>query len=605
MTSIKYENTSNRRNGILFLIVISLTFSIFNFKSLNLNVGLPVTLFFVDYEDKTRNKSWNQIAQEELDPFIEGIAKDQKNYRISWGLNSFTHLPAHIFHKVFQLRGEKLWLASKLLLVVMGIALSVLVFLIGDLYFGPQVGLMAGILTFFSPHLWAIFNISSDPSQPYNVFFGLLTIYAFLKYLVHSRRSWLYACGIAMGINFLFFHVGSFLFPVVIFLICVYKSILAKKFWQIGNYFIIVIIAFTIAACLNEVQADYFNLSYNPFVQYIQEYVEFGPAGSHTVHGLMFLDGKKFFSNIVYHLNGVFFSGVTQDWHHGSSLTTVPMVYNYIVGFLFVLTCAYHVRVQREKEFIIFLWFFAFFFIYTCMVFVRQKNISGELPPIFILAARGLAPLTLLAFRNLNQFLKRKLTRKLLISTPLKNLPNRGIHKFISYKKTVYGLGIFLIISSITISVEKTMFYLPSKGYFGAYRSHHEVYSILSEKGYSPKTQVLFSGMDVGFNMMLHLFLDKGAPKMDTWNSFGVKAIDNEIELNKWKAMELELLNESDKIFFCFTTFDDYMGARAEDSIFQKLFKKNHPEQRPIHSISNPAGDIIWSIYEVSGEIKS
>ena len=47
------------------------------------------------------------------------------------------------------------------------------------------------------------------------------------------------------------------------------------------------------------------------------------------------------------------------------------------------------------------------------------------------------------------------------------------------------------------------------------------------------------------------------------------------------------------------------MGARAEDSIFQKLFKKNHPEQRPIHSISNPAGDIIWSIYEVSGEIKS
>ena len=120
-------NNQNKLWPYLFILLsISSFFSLLNFKSLNLNVGLPATMFFIDYEDRTRTTSWLEIAKEESDPFITQIAKDQKTYRISWGLYSFAHLPAHFFFKVFKLRGENLWFAIKILHVFMGLSITVL-----------------------------------------------------------------------------------------------------------------------------------------------------------------------------------------------------------------------------------------------------------------------------------------------------------------------------------------------------------------------------------------------------------------------------------------------------------------------------------------------
>jgi len=595
-----------------------------------MNVELPSTLFFIKYEDLTRYKSWEQIAQEEQNIFFDEIANNQKSYRLQWGLNSFTHIPNHIFYKTFKLRGEKLWIASKLLHAAMGIAVTILVFLIGDLYFGFQVGFIAGILTFFSPHLWVLFNISADPSQPYNVFFGLFTIYAFLKFLerdhnnikrlqtlrfrgqIKNQKGWLYLCGIAMGINFLFLHTGSFVFPIIILLICIYKSFLVKNFRQIGNYFITIIIAFVVGAFLNECHAAYFNLPYNPIISHMEDVISFGSAGSHTIQGLVILDFNKLSLNIKDHIGGVFLSGVTTDWHHGSSLTGIPMVYNYFIFFIFLFTCAYLVRIQREREFVIFLWFFSFFFIYTFLVFVRQKNIPGELPPIFILAARGLAPLIRSLYRtplipslyrNLDKFLQKKLTRKLLKDTFLKTIIDKRASKLISYKKAVYGLGIFLIVSSIVISTEKTLSFLPSKGYFGAYRSIHEVYRTISGEKPSPKTHVISNG-GLSFEMSMRLFgIDKKF-KMNSLRNFGIGSALNETELNKWKDMESNLLKENSKIYYCFTWFNNYLGFQQGDSTFEKMFQKIHPENRPIRTIFNTNNrDILWSIYEVQAAV--
>ncbi len=53
------------------------------------------------------------------------------------------------------------------------------------------------------------------------------------------------------------------------------------------------------------------------------------------------------------------------------------------------------------------------------------------------------------------------------------------------------------------------------------------------------------------------------------------------------KTVKLELHKESDKMLFCFTMFNDFMRVRADDSALQKVFQQIHPEQRPIHTISN------------------
>ena len=73
-------NSQNKLWAYLFtLLFVSSSFSLLNFKDLNLNAGLPTTMFFIDYEDRTRKTSWLEIAEEEEDPFITQIAKDQKN----------------------------------------------------------------------------------------------------------------------------------------------------------------------------------------------------------------------------------------------------------------------------------------------------------------------------------------------------------------------------------------------------------------------------------------------------------------------------------------------------------------------------------------------
>ena len=58
---------------------------------------------------------------------------------------------------------------------------------------------------------------------------------------------------------------------------------------------------------------------------------------------------------------------------------------------------------------------------------------------------------------------------------------------------------------------------------------------------------------------------------------------------DKSKSMELDIKKNSDKIFFLFT----------EDSVVQKLFEQIHPDLSST-TITNPRGDVIWTIYEVS-----
>ena len=548
----------------VLVLVIAAGVSFVRYNNLNLNsssTSLPS--FFVEWEEKTRHEHWSEMVEKEQDPFITKIFNDQKSYRINWGLYHFLNLPTHFFYKIFHLRGVNLWLATKLLVTCLGIGVVLLVFLIADLFYGPFVGLMASILMAFSPHIWVLYNFSADPSQPYNLFLSLLTIYLFLLFMESKNHCFIIISGFVMGANFLFFHVGSFLIPIIIFLFCAYNYLMTKKFIYIRNFFIIVLIAIFSGAVLNYFHSSYLNLPYNPIITYIRDYLSWGPTASHTIHGIVIFDLDRLVLNTKHHIQGVFLNGKTQDWHYGSSPPSIPMIYNYLISFLFASGCFIFIRNRNQEDIFFIIWFFAYFFIYTMLVFVRPKNIVGEIAPIFILAARMVPvigtslnnkikkfgetpPVFILAARSVPT-----------ISDPLDSLYNK-IKKF-SEKKWIYTLSVLLVISSIGFGSYRIFYFLPSKNFYGAYRGHYQVYQHLSKKGYTDKTKIMFTSTDSvpDANMMLRLFTEN-IPQIINLTDFGIlPGADEKDRKNKWLELESNLKKDSDKIFYCFTKINN------------------------------------------------
>ena len=129
---------------------------------------------------------------------------------------------------------------------------------------------------------------------------------------------------------------------------------------------------------------------------------------------------------------------------------------------------------------------------------------------------------------------------------------------------------------------------------------------MISEKGYTSKTWILNSGLDANGDLLLRLYTGKNA-KIRSWNRYGINGTILRLyegpfaaqSKDKWKSMELDIKKNSDKIFFLFTEGITY-EARGEDSVVQKLFEQIHPDLSST-TITNPRGDVIWTIYEVSG----
>lgn len=570
----------------MLALVVAAGVSFVRYRALNLNAaGASFTAFFVDYEEKTRHEHWSEMVEKEQDPFIEKIFNNQKEYSVNWGLYNFFNLPTHFFYKTFHLRGINLWLANKLLATCMGIGVALLVFLIADLFYGPLVGLISSILMAFSPHIWVLYNFSADPAQPYNLFFSLLTIYFFLLFMERNRWYFMLISGFVMGINFLFFHVGSFLIPIIIFVFCIYNVVTKRRICYIGHFFIIALIAIFSGAALNYFHSSYLNLSFNPLITYIKNYISWGPTASHTIHGIMLFDWSKLVLNTRHHIQGVFINGKTQDWHHGASLPSIPMVYNYLISLFFAIACFIHIRSRKRKDVFFFIWFLTYFAIYSFIIFVRQKNIFGELPPVFILAASSVPVVGAFLYRKRESKWMHFLLRQKI--------------KITSKSKSIYFLAILLTVSSMGIGSFIIFRYLPSKNFYSSYRAHYKIYQHFSKKGYTDKTKIIITSA-VGLpdaNMMMRLFTEN-IPQIINLTDFGIHQSTDNKDKNKWVQMESTLKENSDKMFYCFAYLDDHMWAKYSDEAWRNIFMKIHPESIPF-DIKGLDGKIIWRIYEI------
>lgn len=572
------QKTKPMKIRYLYLLLVLASASIINFiryESLNLNSDSPsFPTFFVDYEEKARHEPWSVIVEKEQDAFITKIANNQKEFMINWGLYNFCNFPAHLFYKVFNLRGAKLWVAHKLMATCMGIGTVLVVFLIADLFYGPLVGLIAGVLMAFSPHVWVLYNFSADAAQPYNLFLSLLTVYFFLLFVKHKKWYFVLISGFFIGTNFLFFHVGSFLIPVIIFIFCVYKSITEKKpIWLIWIFIIALIAIFSVVS-LSYLHSSYMKLSYNSIIKYIKDYASWGPTASHTVYGLVFLNWKKLILNSQHHIQGVFINGRTEDWHHGSSLPSIPMVYNYLISILFISACVIYILRRERKDAFLFIWFLAYFFVYSVVVFVRQKNIIGEIPPIFILAASTIPVISSFAHTKIRKFSENIIT---------------------------YCLALILVISSVAIGSYRLFWYLPTKNFYGAYKADYEAYQYFRLRGYTRKTKIILTSTEgvPASNMVFRLFTE-GIPKIFNLTDFDIHPTNevNDKNIQKLSEVESSLIKDSDKIFYCFNYFDDHMWATYSDEYFRNIFLKNHPGAVSF-DIKGLDGKVVWRIYKI------
>jgi len=556
-------------------ILIALIVSFIKYDSLNLYSAGHWQLDFIRYQDKARFEDWGKLIHQENDQFVtEKYGDKDKLIKDLYYLYSYDKLLPYFFYNIFNLKGAQLWLAQKLAMTCLGICSVILIFLIADLFYGPLVGFLASIFFTFSPHIWIAFNFDGGVTRAYNLLFSLLLIYLFLKSL--RRRSWyvIILSGIVMGVNFLFFHIGSFMIPIIIFVYYIYHSFLEKKkFYYLGYFLLILLIAALSSLALNYLHCSYFKIPITLPYTWFEEYFSRGPIASHSVDGLVFLNYHRLFLNIKEHIWGVFVNGRTSgDWHYIISPPGIPYVYNYLIALFFIVGCVSAIRVRKKESIFFLLWFFTFFVIYSLVVVVRHKNILWEVPAIFILAAHGLP--------SLASFLGKRI-------------------RTISEKKLIVALVIILVATSMTLGSFSIFCKLPKRNFYdgGSYLGTYQIYQFLLKQGYSENTKIIFTlsnDIIVG-NMMLRLFTER-VPRIICLSHLGLLPPPKETD---WQKAEIDLLKDSDKIFYAFTYHDNSMGViYYSDEFYRQVFKRLHPEIKPF-IINGLNGNPLWRIYKV------
>lgn len=555
---------------LTFSVIVSITF--IKYKSINLFLTGSWDLYLVKYYDNIYDKNENGFIKE--DTFVKEILSNKD--RLVFGFEAFhlNKLLPYSLEKVIHLSGAQLWLAHKFILSCLGICTVLLFFLIADLFYGPLVGFLSGVMAAFSPHIWIAFNLDGALTRAYNFLLCLLLTYFFLLYIKQKKLRFVIASGIIMGINFLFFHIGSFMIPIIILIFCIYNSFAEKKGSCFRHFAYMLIIALFSAFSLDYFRSWYFNIPFSLAYKWFEIYLSKGPESSHTTHGIVFYGWNRLFLNIKEHIQGVFINGKTSgDWHYLISPPGIPYVYNYFLLCFFLAGCFIAIRRKHCKDIFFFLWFIVFYFVYSFIIVVRQKNILWEVPPIFILAARS-APMV-------GSFLHKKI-------------------KAFSEKNMIICISVVIIASSIGTGYFIIMHKLPKKNYYdgGGSMGTYQLYQYLSQRGYSNKTSIILTSHNILVgNMMLRL-LTEDVPQFICLTQGGVST-PPENYLENWLKLELTLKNNSDKIFYCFNYFDNHLGyTYYTDEFYRGIFEKNHPGIIPFE-LKGLDGGVLWRVYEI------
>ncbi len=577
-------NIFNRKAWLCFfvLLLISVTFSFFDYGKTNLFFSNPYQLLLIEYEDQARHEDWNQIIAAKDDPFLLEFFGDKKKVMDNLSWNSYRNLPAHCFYKIFGFKDVKLWLAYRVYISCLGISVVMLTFLIGNLLYGPIVGLIAGVLIVFSPHVFLHFNVIDPFLRGHNIVFSLLIIYLFLLAERFKNKHFIILAGIFSGMSLSFsFFTGSFMIPLALFIYCAWNAYTIKKIRPYISYFaLFLIVAVFSAFILDYLRYLYFNLSESVALGFFKSYFASHKSASHSIYGMVLFDIKRLLLNFKMFFLGVFINGKSLGGHYSIEPPGVPLMYNYVVSFFFLIGYWVSSKKRKKEDIFSLIWFSTFLVFYSFIIVMKLKNICvWIIPPMFILAARSVYPI--------GEYIHSK----------FKKLSKNVLVGFIS---------LFIILSSIFSGVFWIFQFLPKKNYYHSISAAgtYKAYEYIAEKGYSKATKIVFTTYNAYFhNMLMRLFTGNVPEVISLTNEFFTfpDFIDApSVTKEDWLERESNLKKESDRIYYCFVSYTQLPEGwqYKTDDNYRVIFEKIHPELTPF-IIYAPSGAVLWRVYEV------
>lgn len=539
------------------------------FFSINLRSAGHWQLDLIEWQEASRQTSWGEVvAQKKDDAFVQQTYADRDSLIRDKSLYSYGNIPAYLFYKALGLRGYWLWMGQKIFLCVLWLVLIGLFFWIGNFCYGAGAGLLAAATAAFSPHLWIAFNFDGAIQRAYNFFLCMLIFSLFLLAITRNKKVYFILTGLLVGLNFLFFHIGSFMLPFVLMLSSIYLALKEnKKKYYFTSFLLLMTSACIFAAVVIFLHNFYFHLPNTSPEIWLKGYFSKGGAASHSFEGLVLKSPKLFFTNIWTHLRGILFDGKTGDWHYIISPPGIPYLYNPVMSVLFFVGIAISFIKRRREDVLFLVWFFAFFSIYGLIIVARQKNLLWELPPLIFLASGG-------AFR-LNEFKRIRINKMILPVTA--------------------------VATTILMGFVHIFFLLPSKNFYdgGGYMGTRQLYKVLQDGHYSPKSRLIFTSPQVTVGIMMSRLFTQGLGKIQTLSDFGIVAGSSS---ESWAKIERDLLDSSDRLFYAFLYFENSLGFKyVTDDFIREDFEKFHPGSEP-QVIMGVNGRPVWRIYQVNSE---
>jgi 4-amino-4-deoxy-L-arabinose transferase-like glycosyltransferase len=574
---------------IVLIVSIVVTFSFY--EKITLHGSPPGSLFFNKHIEAHRHGNLEETALKQssllvsnpfINPFFSG----------TFTPFSYESLPGYIFYKVFKLQGEGLWLADKLLTSLLNIGSLLLFFGITRCLFGKKIAVLASILCAFSPHIWVTFNFDPTFLRAYNYFLSILTIYLYLRYEENKKLVYLTGTGVAMGINFLFFHVGSFSIPIIFAIYCLFQSAKERQFKPSLRFIYLFIISSLTVVTLNVSYMTYFKIDRSPLLLFLDWYATRGGIASHSFSGIVFFNINRLSDNIAYFFNSVFINGLDKDWHYTLAPPGIPLIYSYFI-FAFSIPGIYFLFKKKGKEkLFLTCWLLFFVLTYSLVIVVKIKNITLLIPPFIILATLGARFTTIYLYRSSHKWLPLSFYFKLILN-------QKFARKRIDKTLTAILLGGSVLIGGYFITIE-----LPSKNFYGGSSQikFREIYKHITNKGYSKYSSIVFTNSQVLSYAYLGLRLfTNDVPKVLDLNSQGLSSPYTYDAESNFLKINSKLKSSSDKIYYCFTSYHNHMGYfYVLDNFYEKLFLNIYPDVTPF-VIKGLDGKSLWKIYQVAG----
>lgn len=578
------------RTFLLSLVGIIAFFAAFaNFSGINLMTSGHWTLDLVRYQEDARYQEWRALIAS-LDPIAREAFANQERLVQDLGMFSFINAVPHVFYHVFHIKGAALWFTYKIFLSLMGVGAALLVFLLASFFYGSLVGFIAALLMVFSPHFWIAFNVDSALLRTYNIFLSLAAIVVFIRFSEASCRKltgWALA-GIVWALLFVFFHIGSFMMPLVgliyVFLVSMRKG-RAEGARVLKILLGVLALGIAAAVLLQWARLSYFHLPFSASTGWFRHYWDKGAEASHSASGIILGNAGHLFSNLGHHISGVFINGKTpEDWHYAISPPGIPYSYAPLISLFFVLGTVFAIRERRPGDLFFIGWFFLFFFVYGFLIIVRQKNIAWEIPALFILSSRAVLSLTPVICQVIKKVILEKWINGIFI------------RRF---------LAVCLILGAALQGGSFIFRFLPKNSFFdnAANSGTYQVFRHLAKDGYSRKSKVMFTLPEsTPGPIMMRVFSD-GAMPVACLSQEGVSYPPSE---EWWKKFEEKYLPGSDKILYCFMRYTNHAGNinYVTDDHFRVVLEKMHPDVEPV-IINGLDGMPLWYIYKVVPGLQS